>query len=449
MNIVVCGAGEVGSQAVDLLANKGGHNVTVVDHDPERLLPIEETMDVRTLAGNCADTTVLRAAGAESAAVMIAATNQDEINLLAASMAKRLGSRRVIARVHDVAFVQDRGEEYQSHLNIDRLICPEYATAQAIARGIRNPGAVAIEHFARGQIEMQEFVASEGGSAIGKRLMDVRFPTGTRLALISRKGDAIVPKASSVVAPGDTVILVGNADTFDAARKLFKADKVSRRKVVLMGGPPIARWLCESLRDRAFSIRLFERDRARAAELSESLSWATVLASDPTDRAVFEEENLGQADLFISLLSSDEANIIAGAMAKVRGVAEVMTICQQSKYVDTILEIGVDKVFSPRSYAGDEIESFLDETPTRYMGSLAQGVVDVFRVRIGERSAAVGKPLQDLGLAPDWVVAALQRGRDVHVPTAQDIIDRGDVALVVGRHGTEETLGRLLIGTAP
>jgi trk system potassium uptake protein TrkA len=216
-----------------------------------------------------------------------------------------------------------------------------------------------------------------------------------------------------------------------------------------MGGPPIARWLCESLRDRAFSIRLFERDRARAAELSESLSWATVLASDPTDRAVFEEENLGQADLFISLLSSDEANIIAGAMAKVRGVAEVMTICQQSKYVDTILEIGVDKVFSPRSYAGDEIESFLDETPTRYMGSLAQGVVDVFRVRIGERSAAVGKPLQDLGLAPDWVVAALQRGRDVHVPTAQDIIDRGDVALVVGRHGTEETLGRLLIGTAP
>ena len=169
MNIVICGTGDVGTHAAEMLAT-AGHSITVIDVDAKPLRSIEETMDVRTLQGNCAEARVLQQADAKNADMVVAATSVDEVNLLTASLAKGLGATKSIARVHHTAFFERPGIDYQQHLNIDRLICPEYSTALAISRTLRNPGAVAIENFARGRIEMQEFNASASGSAVGKRL---------------------------------------------------------------------------------------------------------------------------------------------------------------------------------------------------------------------------------------------------------------------------------------
>lgn len=444
MNIIVCGAGEVGSHTAEELG-RAGHSIRIIDREAEKIRAVEETMDVATLVGNCADADVLRKAGVETADLVLAATDNDEVNLLTASIAKGLGAKRSIARVHHSAFFDEHGLNYQWHLGIDRLICPEYLTALAIARTLRNPGAVTIESFARGQIEMQQFNAGTRGSAIGKRLMDVKLPPGTRLAMVKRGGEAMIPEATTVVVPGDSIILVGNADEFHDARKRFDDEKQTRRKIVIMGGPTMAVWLCRSLRHRNFAIRLFETDRDRARELAEKLDWVTVLNADPTERSVFEEEHIGQADVFISLLAHDEENIIAGVLAKTRGVTEVITTLQGSKYLDLVYDIGVDKIFSPKIVGVEEINHAIDDRPMRLLGTLAQGSVDVFRVIVDARSAAIGKRLREIPLSPNWVVAAIQRERRAYVPGAEDLVENGDTLLVVGKHGTEDTLMSLLL----
>lgn len=442
MKIIICGAGEVGSHAAETLAAMG-KSIIVVDTDPVRLRDIEDNMDVATLTGNCADASVLSEAGARDAGLVLAATDRDEVNLLTASIAKGLGARKSIARVHHRAFFSGSTMHYDAHFNIDQLICPEYATSLAIARRLRNPGAVAIENFARGRIEMQEFRASESGLAIGKRLVDVSLPAGARLALLKRGDQAYIPTAKTVVVAGDSIILVGNEPVFEDARRQFQGDRPPKKKVVLMGGPPMAVWLCQQLRGREFSVRLFERDRVRAEELAEKLDWVTVLNADPLNRAVFAEENLMLADVFITLLDSDEANIIGAVLAKTRGVEEVITVVQQSKYLDIIYDIGVDRAYSTRHVAAQEIENVLDDRPLRHLGSLAEGHVDVFRVRVAEKSSAAGLPLRDINLSPDWVVAAIQRETDTYVPGADDTIEVGDTVLVVGKHGKEATLQKL------
>jgi trk system potassium uptake protein TrkA len=442
MDIVICGAGDVGTHAAESLASSG-HGVTVIDIDPARLGRIEETLDVRSLRGNCAEAPVLEEAGVRGADMVVAATGSDEVNLLVASLARGLGARKTIARVHHNAFVEGSRFDYGRHFGIDLLICPEHSAALAIARSLRNPGAVAIETFSRGRIEMQEFVASEKGTGIGKRLMDVHMPSGTRLAMIGRKGTAIIPEATSVVVPRDTLIMVGNAGAFDEGRKLFQADRPPRRKAVLMGGTPIAVWLCRALREHNFSIRLFEPDRQRAQALADSLDWVTVIQADPTDRSVFDEEHLGQADVFLCLLDDDEDNIIGGVLAKTRGVSQVVTVVQQTKYLDVIYDIGVDLAFSPRMEAAREINAVLDDSPLRHLGSLAEGYVDVFRVKVGDGAPVAGKPLREVHLAPDWVVAAVERDRVARVPGAEDVLQPGDVALVVGRGGGEDSLRSL------
>ena len=92
MNIIICGAGSVGSHAAEVLA-PAGHNITVIDQNELRLSMIEETMDVRTLVGDCASAEILVEAGAGKAELLLGTTDCDEVNLLAASISKGLGAK--------------------------------------------------------------------------------------------------------------------------------------------------------------------------------------------------------------------------------------------------------------------------------------------------------------------------------------------------------------------
>ena len=448
MNIIICGAGEVGSHAADVLA-AAGNNITVVDLDTERIRIVAENMDVGTLVGNCADGDVLREAGCAEADLVVAATNSDEINLLAASIAKPIGAKRTIARVHTGTYFERRGIDYQRHFQIDHLICPEFATATAIARTMRNPAALAIEHFARGKIEMQEFEVSPDAPALGKPLSILQLPHGTRLGAVIRNRKVFIPEAGTVLAPGDRVVLIANAEVFHETRRQIRRDDVGRRRVVIMGGPIMTVWLCQALRDRDWSIRVFETRRQRAQALAEQLPWVTVLNADPTDRNVYTEERLGQADVFVALLDDDEDNIIGSVLAKSLGVTQVIAVVQKSTYLDLLYHIGVDRPFSPRVVAAVEIESLIDDRPVRLLASLAEGEIDAFRVRIDERGsgeAFIGKSLRDLKISPDWAIAAIRRANDVWVPGADDSLLNGDTILVIGRHGKEKDLQRLLQG---
>jgi trk system potassium uptake protein TrkA len=442
MDIIICGGGQVGTHAAEVLV-KADHDITVVDSDPARLKTIADTMDVATCAGNAAQAEVLREAGCEDADLVVAATDRDEVNLLAATVAKAIGAAKTIARVHYSSFLENRGLNYEKHLGIDRLICPEYSTAQAIASKLRNPGALAIENFARGAIQMQQFPVADDATVIGRPLSQLALKPGTRLAAITRKREAFVPEASSTVEQGDTVILVGNAATFQEARKLFHDDKLGRRRVVLMGGTPMAVWLCRTLHDRNFSIRLFEMNRARAEELAEKLDWVTVMQADPTDRTVAEEERLGQADAFVALRKNDEANIIASVLAKTMGVTRVFAVVQVPTYLDLVYHIGVDFAFNPSKVAAEEIERMVEERPLHQLSTLADGVVDAYQIRVNIKGEVVGRRLRDINLSPNWIVAAIRRGEKAWVPGADDTLEVGDTALLIGKHGMLKQLKRL------
>ena len=442
MRIVICGAGEVGSHAADVLV-RADHSVTVIDLDEERLRPIEDTIDARTVAGSCARADVLLEAGAADADMIVAATDRDEVNLLAATLGKRLGAKKAVARVHDFDFADRHRFDYGRTLGIDHLICPEFSAAMAIAQNIRNPTAMAVESFARGQVEMQQFEVAKGCTASGRPLSEVSMPQGARLAAIIRGGVVSIPDSSSVVQPGDEIVLVADAPVFDAARKVFREDPRSRRSVVIQGGTSMAEWVCRTLRGRPFNIRLFERDRAVAERLAAELDWTTVLHSDVTDAAVFAEERIAEADHFVALLDDDEANIIGGVLAKLRGVDTVTVVVQRSTYLDSVYAIGLDRAYSPRTVAARQIEEALDNRPVRTIATLSDGSVSVFRVLVGPHTELVGKRLRTVKLTPDWALIAVQRGDATRVPHADDELAIGDEVLVLGRTMHEARLAEL------
>ena len=442
MRIIICGAGEVGSHASEVLDGKG-HSITVIDMHADRLAAIEDRLDVSTLIGNCSHADVLVEAGAEGADLFVAATSNDEVNLLAASLARRLGVHKTIARVHDYTYMTQKSVDYKRSLGIDRLICPEFSTASAIAQSLRNPAALAVENFAGGQVEMQQFRTTAGAKAIGQALCDLPLGSGVRVAAITRGRDVLIPDGSTKIEEKDAIFLMANADKFDAAHRLFVGKSLLRQKVVIHGGTTLAEWVCRFLRGRNFAVRLFEKDPERAEWLAANLDWVTVLNEDPTDASVFQEERIGEVDDFVSLLDDDEDNIIGAVLAKSRGVRQVISIVQRSHYLDLLYDIGVDRAFSPRIVASEEIEETLDDSSIHRLSSLERGVLDLWRVRPGEKSELLGQRLRTVKLTPNWSVVAIQRGAETSVPGADDAIEAGDVVLVLGRHDKEAELREL------
>jgi trk system potassium uptake protein TrkA len=434
MKIVICGAGEVGSHACEVL-DRRGDSVTVVDARPERLRALEENLDIRTLEGNCGRADVLAEAGAANADLVFLATDSDEVNLLAAAVAKKLGAKRTVARVHDFAYVEEAEFDYADRLGIDDLICPEYSTAMAIAQTLRNPAATAVESFARGEIQMEQFEVEASAEGVGRPLSEVPLPAGVRLAAVVRGSKAFIPDGSTVVEAHDSVFLVAHRDALGRARTLFRRSDLRRRRVVVMGGNRTAAWVCQLLVGSGFSIRLFERDRVRAERLAGELDGVTVLNADPIDATVFSEERIGDADDFVAMEDDDEDNIIGGVLARSRGVARVVTLVQRADYLDVLYDIGVDRAFSPKIVAARQIEELLDRSPLRTLTVLARGQLDLYRVTAAAGGRAVGTRLRNVKLTPHWSVIAVHHGDDTRVPGAEDLVEPGDTVLVLGPHG--------------
>lgn len=432
MNIVICGAGEVGNHAAEVLSAKA-NSITIIDLNEDKLAQVEDVLDLRSMVGDGTHPSVLREVGVPSCDLFIAATNLDVVNLLSASLAKAMGAAQTIARVHHSAYFERTTFDYSRHLGIDHLVCPEYSTALAIAAALRSPGALAVERFAEGRIEMQRLPVSDNAKALGVPLKDLKLPGRARLCAIERSGEAFMPEAQTVLQKGDVVTLVGDASTFPKVRHVFDTEKVGRRSVMIVGGSSLSVWLCRALRSQSFSIRLFESNPQRAEELAEKLEWITVLAADAVHTDVLQEERVDQVDVFAALTDDDETNILSAARAKSMGAAMSIAALQRGTYLHLLEHVGIDKAFSPRIAAVTEIKRLIANGTVRRLASLAEGVADVFQVQVDPNAGVIGKPLSDLKFPSRCIVAAIQRGRDeVFVPSAASSFEAGDAVIIIG-----------------
>ena len=446
MNIIICGAGKTGTHAAEILAADGA-NVTVIDESQASLEILSDTLDVATLAGQPAAAGVLKSAGVADADVVIAATDSDEVNLLCASTSSYLGADRTFATVTHSMYLNRDALDYSKIFSIDSLICPAFSTARAIASHLRNPAAMKVERLAGHTIELHQFQASKGAAGLGRQLADVELPGGARIAAITRNGHTYLPSGDSTVDAGDEVLLVANTDVFHDARRVFRAKDSGRRSIVIMGGSAIAVWLCRTLENRGFSIRLFETNADRANKLAEKLPWVTVINADPTDPSVFADEHLENADAFVAL-TNDEHNILSCAWAIGLGVKETYPVVSRRDYDLFTKTMGLTHIFSPRELAVSEIQQRIARKQMTKVASLANGTLAIYRIRVGKEAPVAGTPLSKLELMPNCMVIVHEQDEHLGVvPKANEILEERDVVFVVVQAEFESELRTLFAVT--
>ena len=442
MKIIIAGVGEVGRHLAKVFAGEN-HHITLIDCQSDPLESSAENLDVRTLIGSAPRGDVLLEAGADRADLFVAATRTDEINLLAASVAKGLGSRQTIARVHHSAFHAGAGIDYARLLQIDQLVCPEYLTSLAITGVIRDPAVNAIEHFARGQILMERVEVSDQAEVSGQPLKSLALPAGFRIATVTSRGRTVVPNSETILCPGDQIALIGATEVLDKTLPRFRRGQLKPRRVVIMGGSPISVWLARALDQRVFRVRIYVQDRPRAEELAEKLPHATVLEADPTDPDIFAEENVADADTFVAALDEDEHNILAALQAKHLGVKRTVAVINRPTYHQLIEGLGIDRVFSPRIVAAREIQRLSQRQRVQTIARLDEQGTGVYEIRVGPKAKASGMTRVELPLPKGCLLVAIQRGDTVRVPGAGDRLAAGDTVVAIARDELKHDLTKL------
>jgi trk system potassium uptake protein TrkA len=441
MRIVVLGAGTVGTSISEMLCQHR-HSVTVVDRDPAVVRRVNDELDVRALTGQAAQSSILFQAGVMGADLCLAMTSGDEVNMVAASMAKGMGCRRSVARVYAPVFRDLSTFDYQRHFRIDRLLSLEHLSAMELARGIRHPGLVAVENFARGELEMQEIAISEKASAVGVPLKELRLPKGVRIASILRDGRLWIAGASDQVAIGDRITLIGDHEDIDDVKELFEIEPPRKRGVVIAGGGETGYHLARVLESRRFAVVLIESDRDRCEFLAGHLKQATVVHNDIQRRAALEEERVGSADVFVACTGDDENNIMACVEARELGAKTIIAIVSRPDYANVVGKLGIDHTVSPREVVAKQVLGFLNTGPIITRMPLASGSgIDVLEIEVVKGAPATEHVLANVNLPPQCLIAAVIRENYVHVPGADDRLSPGDTAVaLVEQRAVEDTV---------
>ena len=431
MRIVVLGAGTVGTSIADLLC-RNRHSITVVDDNAAHCRQINNDLDVRVVCGSASESSVLFQADVLGADLCLAVTGVDEVNMVAASMAKAMGARRSIARVYAPVFRDLSTFDYQRHFDIDRMLSLEHLSAMALARGIRNPGSLVIDHFARGQIEVQEILVGHNSRKLGVPLRDLGIPRNVRLGSINRDGQTKIAGAGDMLEADDRITLIGMRDDIDEVKNELQASSGGKLDVVIAGGGETGLHLARTLEDRRYSVTMLESEAERCEYLANHLKHVTVVHADATRRSVLEEERVGSADVFVACTGDDENNIMAGVEAREIGAKSIMAIVNRPDYANVVGKLGIDLAVSPRNVIARQVLGYLNTGNVIARTSLAGSNITVFEIEVVEGVQATEHVLANLALPEQCLIASVMRADYVTVPGADDRLKPGDsvVALV-------------------
>lgn len=450
MKVLITGAGQVGRFLGGVLSQKG-HDVTLIDHSEEIILQLEEEMDARLIRGNGSSASVLIQAEVSRCDFFLAMTSDDCTNLVASSIAKALGAKVTLTRVHDQTYADNSILNYQLHFGIDYLINPEFLSAIELAKRVRHPHRVAVENFAQGQIEVQQIQVKRGAKAIGSPLKDLKLSRNTRIGLIQRDTVCEVAHAHSVIAEGDLVTLFGQSDALYESRQLFDP-QVHREsvRVVLFGGSEIAIGLIRLLSNPRFKIRIIEKDPGICRHLAEKFPEVTVINGEGTSLRLLEEEQVGSADYFIACTKEDEDNIMTCLQAGKLGAKHVQLVINKPDYEEVLEQLrgvlGVQSTIAPRIATAEEVLRYIDASDWKELVNLPGNTGSIVEIRIGANNPLQGKTLREISLPPGCIIVALLHQFQARVPGADDKILAGDRMLVIVSSRQESIFRRLLNG---
>ncbi len=429
MHIIIVGVGQLGYRLAESLSNEY-NSLSVVDVKPEALERVNNSLDVLTVLGNGVEVSVLKSMHIQKADLMIAVTNRDEVNILVCQIAKKLGCKRVIARIRNPEYANQL-EFMKSSMRIDFIVNPEREMARDIAKYLLKGNAIHMEDFAQGKVGMADLRLQNYPGLVGQKIKTMDCLENLLLAAIVREGKIIVPYGDLELQSSDVVYIIGKKESINTFTKNNGAnmERQSVTKALILGGGRAGYHLARKLLQNGVAVKIVERDRERCNYLASKLKRALVIHGDGTDQDLLNQECHAEVDGMITLTGIDEENLLLALLGKQYGIRRVMAKVSRASYVPIIEQLGID-VANPVLITAGEILRFIQGGRVASLSLLFGGQAEVVEIIVDETARAVGIPLAHLGLPRGIIIGSIVHQGDVVIPRGSSVIQPGDRVIV-------------------
>ncbi len=437
MNIIIAGCGKVGRALAEQLSREK-HDITVIDRKPEAIQQITNIADVRGVVGNGASYEIQMDAGIDTADLMIAVTDADEVNLLCCLIAKKAGGCQTIARVRNPVYHHEI-HHIKDELGLSMVINPEWAAAMEMARLLRFPSAIDIDTFANGRIELLRFQLEEQNPLCDNKIKDLHMLSRCEvlICIVERGNEVLIPSGEVELKAGDMISVV--ASPVNASR-FFKTIGIETNQVkntMIIGGGKISFYLAKRLLEMGIQVKIIEKDRDACERLCEILPKAMIINGDGTDRELLAEEGLAKAEGFAALTNMDEENVMLALYAKSMSKAKKITKVNRNTFDTIIGSLNIGSLIYPKHITSETILQYVramqnsigSNVETLYR--LVDGNAEALEFVIKGKSEVTDIPLQELQLKPHILVCAINRKGKIIIPKGQDCIQEGDSVVII------------------
>ncbi|MGE4557814.1 MAG: Trk system potassium transporter TrkA [Desulfovibrionaceae bacterium] len=438
LRILIVGAGEVGFHIARRLAVEN-KDVVVIDRSEAALRRVLDHIDVQTVEGSGASPRILIDAGIKKADIFLAVTDSDEVNLIACFLASSLAPDILkLARIRNEEYHDFQDTLSQSIHRLGAVINPDAEVVNSILRLMSAPGAIEINEFAEGKVQLIGVRPPDDNPAAGRRLMDIRgmapdlpFIVG---ALV-RQDRLIIPGGEDTVEPGDAVYFACGCEDRKAVLELFGIKPEPLREILIIGGGNIGQRLARQLEEGPYHVRLIDKSEERCNRLSESLNKTIVLHGDGADQQLLQEENVHGMDLVAAVTGNEESNILSCLLAKRLGAKRAVTRINKFEYMPLVQAIGIDNLVCPRLSAINSILRYIRRGNVVSAQSIKGEDAEAIEAIVDSSSELAGQRIMDVKLPRGILILSIIRNGAVVLPTGDTVIDAQDRLLFLSTRG--------------
>ena len=433
MKIVLVGGGKVGfALCRSLVAEK--HDVVLIEQNEAVLNHIVSRFDIMGLLGNGADFTILEQAGVQECDIFIALTEYDEVNMISAVLAKKMGAKETIVRVRNPEYSNAYFKK-KNILGFSLIVNPELLAARAISNIIDFPNALSVERFAGGRVSLMEFVIKDSSGLCQMPISDFRKKFGNIIVCaMERDHQLMIPSGDVTIQDKDRIFVTGNRVDMMLFHNYFKSRAV--KSLLIVGAGKIAYYLLGILKDSRIDTKVIEINPERARFFSEKFPNLYIVQGDGTAKDILLEESAPHYDAVATLTGVDEENIITSMFLDRVGVHKNITKVNRTSLLEIIHAPDFSSIITPKSIAVDAIMHFIrgrvnaQYSDLQAMHHLANGQIETLQFQIKEANKMTAKPLSQLKLKKGVLIAAIIRKGKTIFPTGEDTLKVGDQLLV-------------------
>ena len=431
--IIVFGGGQVGSSVAKILSDDG-NDITLVDVDKTVLENLKEQIDIKTIHGLASHPSIQRLADADNSDMVIAVTGNDEVNMAACHVAKNIFNvPKRIARLRANEYLNNEDGFQKTFFSINDVISPNILVTDYVKNIIDHPGAFQAFKFASGKVHVIAATVLSNGPLARKRLSEFRehLPNvDVKVVAIFREKKYLIPDDDTFIMPDDDVLFIATEENMRFMSELRKITD-EPHNVMIAGGGRVGSALAKKLED-TYNLKLIEKDKLVAKNISENLSSTVVLNNDIADETMLKNENINDVDYFCAVTSDDQANILSAKLAKDMGAGKTIAIVNKSSYRNLVSK-EIDVVVSPEDVTiGSLLASVRtsDIVSVNRIGDVDGEVMEIIAHGDKKTSNLVGNKISHLELPKSIIIGAVVRDNNV-ILANEDIEIRDEDHIII------------------